>query len=320
MSAFDNLAYFRAFYQVARGRSISQAARALDVSQPAVSASIKSLEKQLGCPLLVRTARGSELTPEGTVLFQELEPAFGHIERALARIQELKELQTGLIRIGFDGLVSSLVLKDALASFKEAHPGVSLILSKIYLPEILQDLERGMIDCAVLCTIQAPFDGHEKYQDLIGSSSFTAWPITSLVDDFVVGPKYAALSGGYTPISRLADVPLIYPTIEVQGSEYYTSILSKLAKPSAVSLPVSGALSRLSLVRFNHGYTYFPSLFLRRDYEEGKLFPVFTDIRMRQYDLRILVRSKQRPSPALERFLSVIRAMGDVSPDSAAKS
>ena len=313
MSTFDSLTYFRAFYQVAKGNSISQAARVLEVSQPAVSASIKALEKQLDCPLLIRTARGSELTPEGTVLFQGLQPAFSHIEHALAQIQEMKELQAGVIRIGFDGLVSSLILKDALAAFREAHPGVSLILSKIYLPEILQDLDRGMIDCAVLCTIQAPFDGHEKYRDQIRSGSFTAYPITSLVDDFVVGPKYAELSGGYTPIGRLAEVPLIYPTIEVQGSEYYTAILSRLAKPSSVSLPVSGALSRLSLVRFNHGYTYFPSLFLRRDYAEGKLFPVFTDIRMRQYDLSVLVRSKQRPGPALDRFLSVLSAFGDGS-------
>ncbi len=313
MSTFDSLTYFRAFYQVAKGNSISQAARVLEVSQPAVSASIKALEKQLDCPLLIRTARGSELTPEGTVLFQGLQPAFSHIEHALAQIQEMKELQAGVIRIGFDGLVSSLILKDALAAFREAHPGVSLILSKIYLPEILQDLDRGMIDCAVLCTIQAPFDGHEKYRDQIRSGSFTAYPITSLVDDFVVGPKYAELSGGYTPIGRLAEVPLIYPTIEVQGSEYYTAILSRLAKPSSVSLPVSGALSRLSLVRFNHGYTYFPSLFLRRDYAERKLFPVFTDIRMRQYDLSVLVRSKQRPGPALDRFLSVLSAFGDGS-------
>ena len=313
MSTFDSLTYFRAFYQVAKGNSISQAARVLEVSQPAVSASIKALEKQLDCPLLIRTARGSELTPEGTVLFQGLQPACSHIEHALAQIQEMKELQAGVIRIGFDGLVSSLILKDALAAFREAHPGVSLILSKIYLPEILQDLDRGMIDCAVLCTIQAPFDGHEKYRDQIRSGSFTAYPITSLVDDFVVGPKYAELSGGYTPIGRLAEVPLIYPTIEVQGSEYYTAILSRLAKPSSVSLPVSGALSRLSLVRFNHGYTYFPSLFLRRDYAERKLFPVFTDIRMRQYDLSVLVRSKQRPGPALDRFLSVLSAFGDGS-------
>ena len=46
-----------AFCMVVRQGSFSRAARVLGVSQPTVSAHISTLEKELGCELLIRTSK-----------------------------------------------------------------------------------------------------------------------------------------------------------------------------------------------------------------------------------------------------------------------
>ncbi len=53
---------------VARTGSLNAAAREVGVSQQAISARISSLEAQTGVALVVRTARGSALTPSGVVV------------------------------------------------------------------------------------------------------------------------------------------------------------------------------------------------------------------------------------------------------------
>ena len=67
----DNLEYYKVFYHVGRLHSITLAAKELSISQPAVSQSIHQLERNLGCTLFQRTARGMKFTAEGDLLFME---------------------------------------------------------------------------------------------------------------------------------------------------------------------------------------------------------------------------------------------------------
>jgi len=57
-----NLEYYKIFYYTAKQKSVTLAAEKLSISQPAVSQAIKHLEKDLGCALFVRMAKGVRLT------------------------------------------------------------------------------------------------------------------------------------------------------------------------------------------------------------------------------------------------------------------
>ena len=306
MSQLYSLDYYRNFYSVARIGSISGAAKELGISQPALSMGIQNLEKQLGYKLLIRKSRGIIPTEEGRILFEELTTVFEHLHRAQDRIQELHTLSKGVLRIGVDGLLSQLASEKTVDRFQLKYPNLHVFINKIYLPEILTDLREGIIDCAILCTIRAPFMGYEMYRDQIQDDDFQRKTITMLTDDFIVGEKYKYLSDVFVDITRLASIPYIYPQIEVQSSSYYNTVLKRASKSRSMDLPISGAMSRLSLVQYNHGFTYFPSELLQKKYEQKLLFPVFTNVRMRQYDLLLLTHKKGTLSVSVSEFASML--------------
>lgn len=62
LSSLDGL---RVFHRVAAGLSISGAAGALHYSRSQAARLVRSLERDLGGPLLARTPSGSHLTPRG---------------------------------------------------------------------------------------------------------------------------------------------------------------------------------------------------------------------------------------------------------------
>lgn len=82
----SNYDLYKVFYHVAEYKSLTKAAAELGVSQPAVSQSIKQLEKILGVKLTIRTGHGIRLTEEGELIFPHVKSgceAFNKCETVL---------------------------------------------------------------------------------------------------------------------------------------------------------------------------------------------------------------------------------------------
>ena len=107
-----NLNLYHIFYHTAKAGNISLAAKQLYISQPAVSKSIAKLEELLDTTLFYRNSRGVKLTPEGTVLMEELTHAFSAIARGEEALRKIHGLGIGQITIG----VSTTLCKLTTAS------------------------------------------------------------------------------------------------------------------------------------------------------------------------------------------------------------
>jgi DNA-binding MarR family transcriptional regulator len=91
----------RAFLAVASGGGYSRAAEAVHRTQPAVTASVKALERELGIALFERRGRRAALTPAGEALVAEAGPALDQWEGLADRLKErLSGEAQGLLRIG----------------------------------------------------------------------------------------------------------------------------------------------------------------------------------------------------------------------------
>lgn len=108
--------------------SLGAASRALCIAQPNASRSMRRLEKQLGLTLIERGARGSILTPQGTVVahwaHKVLEDA-GHLLRAA---EGLREERRSTVAVCASMTVAEHLVPRWLGELRRQHPGIGIHL------------------------------------------------------------------------------------------------------------------------------------------------------------------------------------------------
>src|SRR3954466_7222907 len=80
--------------------SLTAAAARLGLTQPALSASIKALEHEVGVPLLRRHRWGNEPTRYAELLIGHARAIEGELDAAWARLAQLKGLDEVSVRVG----------------------------------------------------------------------------------------------------------------------------------------------------------------------------------------------------------------------------
>lgn len=113
------LNYLYYFYMVAKQGNISKCAEQLAVTQGAVSKQIVSLEKLLDVSLLIRQSRGVELTEEGRILYECIEPFIDKLASTITTLQSKKH--SNVIKIICTEAVAHYWLSPLLYKFSEEH-------------------------------------------------------------------------------------------------------------------------------------------------------------------------------------------------------
>jgi DNA-binding transcriptional LysR family regulator len=121
-----HLSYFVA---VAEERSFTRAAARLQIVQSAVSAAVKSLERELGAPLLDRTSKRVALTDAGVALLPKARMTLDAARDARDAVDEVRGGLRGTLRIGTMTSVSLIDLPALLGHFHRRYPGIDLQLA-----------------------------------------------------------------------------------------------------------------------------------------------------------------------------------------------
>lgn len=139
----SQLEYFQA---VARHQHVSHAAEELRVAQPALSATIRRLEKELGVPLFDRQGRNIELNYAGMRLLNHTEYVFSQIQEmqdALIKTKENVENQVAL------SVSNSMFLSGWLQQFVVQNPKIQLRQRVLSEKQMIDALQNGEIDVAL---------------------------------------------------------------------------------------------------------------------------------------------------------------------------
>jgi len=134
----------RAFDAAARHLNVSAAARELSVTHAAVSRQVKQLEEWLGVTLFERLPRGLRLTPQGALLAEATEEAFGRLGQALADLAAGTARRT--LRIATLSSLAAQWLTPRLGGLTREHPGVDIEIST---SGRVVDLQREPFDLAI---------------------------------------------------------------------------------------------------------------------------------------------------------------------------
>ncbi|KPZ14612.1 LysR family transcriptional regulator [Pseudomonas syringae group genomosp. 3] len=292
------------FLAVARERSFTKAAAQLGTSQPALSRTMRNLEKQLGVQLLRRSTRSVSPTEAGERLIGTIGPHFDGIEAGLADLSELSGKPAGSLRITSVEHASSTILGPVVAQLMLQYPEISVEINDDY---GLVDIVEQRYDAGIRLGEQVAKDmigvriGPDFRQAAVGSPSYfqrRPKPVTPHDLTAHIGINLRLPTSG-----GLWSWPFAKEGREVRVRAEGHLVCSTV--PLMQDFALAGA-----------GIAYLPEDIVAQDIEEGRLIRVLDDWSPQITGYHLYYPSRRQATPAFRLLLNLLRFNDECSLES----
>lgn len=149
-----------AFMATVETGSIRAAAKQLNQSQPGLSKKIRQLETELGVPLIVRSAKGIDLTRYGEAFEIRARAILNETGRALDEMKQLRGQLEGVVRISVAPSSTVDLVAKTVRLFQRDCPNVRLDIHEGLQALAVEKLRAGSIDFAI-CPLWEPLPESE---------------------------------------------------------------------------------------------------------------------------------------------------------------
>ena len=116
--------------------SLRAAARRLDMPQPALTRSVRALERELGVSLFARQTTGMVLTAEGVRFHRRACAIANEARRAVEEVQQPGPAYEGTVSVALSIMPHLGMLPDALPVFRRTYPKVKLNITESLMPAV----------------------------------------------------------------------------------------------------------------------------------------------------------------------------------------
>ena len=156
-------------YTICQEGSFSKAAEKLYLTQPALSIAVHKVEKAIGMPLFDRKRKPLRLTAAGEIYMETIQKMLLLEREQQQKLNDIRNLVTGAIRLGGTHYLNAYILPDILASFSRAYPGVQLNIFERSAYELSHMLAARELDLTFNCSPQfvKDFPRYELFEDNI---------------------------------------------------------------------------------------------------------------------------------------------------------
>ncbi|USG64480.1 LysR family transcriptional regulator [Brevibacillus ruminantium] len=203
----------RYFIAIAEEKQISAAAKRLHLAQPPLSQQLINLEQELGVTLVIRHARGLELTEAGRILYKHAVKIASFVEESTIEVKEVGEGTKGTLSIGVNTL-SAEPLPRLLKQFRESYPHVSYKIQQNESDQLLKMVKEKAIELAI---IRLPLELND----------FSILHLKTEPLRFVASTRFSHSSLSIT-YEQIRQHPLILPSVE--GLGVYHVILEEFSR------------------------------------------------------------------------------------------
>lgn len=283
-----NIQKYMALVTTVESGSFTKAAEILNYSQSGISRMISDLEKEWGVSLLERGRAGVRLTSDGLKLLPYAKSMCNEYEKLQAQVEELKGLQSGLIRIGTFSSVATHWLPNIIKRFQKDYPNIDYELLLGDYAEIEQWILEGRVDCGFLRLPAVPeLETIFLEQDKL----------------LVILPENHPLAGCERfPIKALGDYPFML--LEKGAKADVAEVFERCGISPKVHFITWDDYAIMSMVESGLGISILPQLILQRvPYRivaKELEIPAFRKI-------GLAMRNKKNTSLAVRRFLEYIQ-------------
>ena len=130
-------------------QSISKAAERLYISQPSLSKFLINLERELNAQLFDRTTNPLTPTEYGRAYIETARSMLNLNSDMLRRMEDIRNYETGLLRIGMSVVRSAYYIPMVLPEFHRRFPGIQISLEEESATVLEQHLLQGRLDVAI---------------------------------------------------------------------------------------------------------------------------------------------------------------------------
>ncbi|MGD8201015.1 LysR family transcriptional regulator [Ornithinimicrobium sp. W1679] len=295
--------HLRCFLAVADTLHFGRAAEQLHLAQPAVSRSVRQLERELGVDLLRRTTRSVSLTPAGEVYAQRARAVTDRLVEAAVAARATADGRSGTLRLGVTGSATYGFLPALARAAATAMPDVSLqVRTEMLTPEQEQALLDDRLDVGVL---RLPTASPELDHVVVARERLV---VALPADHALAGPGESAV--------RLADLSddAFITYADRTGSVVLRTVLDACQDAGFVprrTHQVTETSTTVALVAAGLGVALVPESAAALSLD-GVVFRAVDSAR--RLDLA-LAWPADRPRPVVTRLLEALHAQGLVHPD-----
>lgn len=145
-----NLRALRTFVEVVRQGGFSQAAEVVSLTQSTVSKAVRTLEEEVGVPLLNRAGHRSELTAAGEIVYRRALVLLAERHDLMAEIDDLRGLRRGTLRLGLPPVGCGALFADMFVTYRSRYPNIDIELTEHGSKRLCECLEAGEVELAAL--------------------------------------------------------------------------------------------------------------------------------------------------------------------------
>lgn len=247
----------KTYVVLARNRHFGRTADELNTTQPAISSRLASIERELGCKLVIRGDGRFALTADGERVLQ-------HFETVLDDIEALKDSLAGAghhshepLRIGAIDSVSSTWMPQLIEALHQQYPGLKIELTVDGTKPLVSGMRKGEFDL-IFCLHPVLDEGFRSYTACVFQMSWAGSP--KLIDPDRV----------YS-VASLADLPIIsFP----KNSPPYQMVAPYFHDEQALASKLTSCNSLFAIINLlidGFGVGAVPTVTIWRELEMGLL-------------------------------------------------
>jgi len=260
-----NYEYYRIFYYVGKHKNLSQAAEVLHNNQPNISRTIKLMEHEFGCNLIVRSNRGISLTPEGEQLFAHVKIMVEQIEHAEEEILKSAGLQKGRVAIGASETALRILLLPVLKNFRKIYPNIYIRILNNLTYQAMYSVTNELVDFALItgpAVIKKPL---------------MAKSVMTFSDILLGGTDYSSLSRIPLSVKDLSGYPMISLGENTTTYKFYSDFYRSHKMEFRPQLEAATTDQIIPMIINNLGMGFVPPVYAAESEKKGEVCRLRTE-------------------------------------------
>ena len=288
-----NLELYKVFYYVAKNKNITQAANELMVSQPAVSKSIKVLERDLNTTLFNRNKDGVSLNNAGELLFNKINKAMELIISAEEDIDSLNNMEQGTINIGAGNTIMQRYLMQYIKEFHDKYPNINVIVHTVVTEELIKRAQLGLVDIVFTHLPNTVPDNFETIK-------------LKKLHDILVVNKDSKYLGKTINKKDLKDLPLILLPLRASNRKNFNKFCTQNNIVINPLMEIGNDLIIEECAQNGLGVGLVVKEYVQSKLDSQELYELKTSFKIEEKDLVCLVDQNRKNNNIIKKFLELL--------------